>query len=118
MYLNFQTLYTALTPISQGSALPIPKYATGGIVTRSTLAMIGENPGSRGEAVIPLEKLDSMLAGGGFSGAGGSIGSLQIIMPNVKDVRDMSENDWMTALKKARNAAARLGQNGYSWRMA
>ena len=40
----------------------IPTLAQGGIVTRPTLAMIGE--GGESEAVIPLSKLGSMGAGG------------------------------------------------------
>lgn len=46
--------------------LPVPQLAEGGIVSRSTLAVIGE--GSEPEAVIPLSKLDKMLSGEG-SGA-------------------------------------------------
>lgn len=38
----------------------IPKLANGGIVTSPTLAMVGE--GGESEAVIPLSKLDQMLA--------------------------------------------------------
>lgn len=41
----------------------IPMLAEGGIVTKPTLAMVGEGPES--EAVIPLSKLDAMLSGRG-----------------------------------------------------
>jgi hypothetical protein len=41
----------------------IPLLAEGGIVTKPTLAMVGEGPES--EAVIPLSKLDAMLSGRG-----------------------------------------------------
>lgn len=41
---------------------PIPGLAEGGVVTKPTLAMIGE--GREAEAVIPLSKLDKMLNGG------------------------------------------------------
>ena len=46
----------------------IPLLAEGGIVTKPTLAMVGEGPES--EAVIPLSKLDAMLSGGGKSRSG------------------------------------------------
>ena len=45
------------------TGLNIPGFAEGGIVTGPTLAMIGEKPGSRGEAVIPLEKMDQVFGG-------------------------------------------------------
>lgn len=44
-----------------GGQTLIPKLAEGGIVSRPTLAMIGE--GGESEAVIPLSKLDNMLNG-------------------------------------------------------
>lgn len=43
--------------------LPIPQLAEGGIVSKATLAVIGE--GSEPEAVIPLSKLDKMISGEG-----------------------------------------------------
>lgn len=42
----------------------IPQMAKGGVVTRSTIANIGE---AGPEAVIPLRKLDNMVGGGGFT---------------------------------------------------
>jgi tape measure domain-containing protein len=39
----------------------IPKFAEGGAVTGPTLAMIGEKPGSRGEAIIPFEKIPKLF---------------------------------------------------------
>lgn len=44
----------------------IPMLATGGIVTSATLSVIGE--GAEPEAVLPLSKLDSMLANSGGGG--------------------------------------------------
>ena len=35
----------------------IPAFAAGGAVMGSTLALVGENPTSRGEAIIPFEKM-------------------------------------------------------------
>lgn len=48
----------------------IPRLATGGIAMAPTLAVIGDN-GGRGEAVIPLDKLEQMMsnAAGGDSPA-------------------------------------------------
>jgi hypothetical protein len=39
----------------------IPAFAEGGAVTSPTLAMIGEKPGSRGEAIIPFEKIPKLF---------------------------------------------------------
>lgn len=44
----------------------IPLLAEGGIITRPTLAMIGE--GGESEAVVPLSKLDEILGNGGMNG--------------------------------------------------
>jgi len=52
---------TGLTAMSR--ALAIPGLAEGGIVTKPTLAMIGE--GNESEAVIPLSKLEAMRGNGG-----------------------------------------------------
>lgn len=51
--------------MSKLGRVSIPLMAEGGIVTGPTLAMIGE--GRESEAVIPLSKLDDMLAGGNTS---------------------------------------------------
>jgi len=47
----------------------ISKFASGGAVLGPTLALIGENPASRGEFVVPFEKMGQFLdmAGGGGS---------------------------------------------------
>lgn len=42
----------------------IPAFAEGGIVTGPTVALVGEKPGSKGEAIIPLEKLNNFIGGG------------------------------------------------------
>ena len=60
---------------SAGRMLMIPKYlADGGVVSKPTLAMIGE--GSQSEAVMPLSKLSSMMNttfnAGAMSGNGSS----------------------------------------------
>lgn len=51
--------------IGKLSKVSIPMLAEGGIVSKSTLAMIGE--GREPEAVVPLSKLDDMISNGGQS---------------------------------------------------
>ena len=51
--------------------LNVPQMAEGGIVTRPTLAMIGE--GGESEAVIPLSRMGEFGFGGPRAGAGASI---------------------------------------------
>lgn len=46
-------------------ASKVPSFATGGVVTEPTLAMIGDNPG-RKEAIVPSELWDKMGGGGSF----------------------------------------------------
>jgi len=43
----------------------IPKFASGGIVSGPTMAMVGEYPGARTnpEVIAPLDKLRGMLGG-------------------------------------------------------
>ena len=48
-----------------GGRITVPALAAGGLVSTPTLAMIGE---AGPEAVIPLSKLDAMMAGGGGGG--------------------------------------------------
>jgi hypothetical protein len=52
-----------LADTAGGTGGSIPALASGGIVTGPTLALIGE--GRESEAVIPLSKLSTMIAGGG-----------------------------------------------------
>ena len=47
----------------------LPKFAQGGAVTGPTVALIGERPGSRGEFVIPFERLGQFM---NMAGAGQS----------------------------------------------
>jgi hypothetical protein len=51
----------------------IPQMAEGGLFTGSSLAMVGEGPGtslSNPEVVAPLDKLQSMLGGGNVNVTG------------------------------------------------
>jgi len=50
----------------------IPAFAEGGAVLGPTLAMVGEKPGSRGEAIIPFEKIGQFVGQvtGGENGGG------------------------------------------------
>jgi len=57
----------AVTDVLYIPAIPnIPYLAEGGIITRPTLAMVGE--GGESEAVIPLSKLNAMIGTGGGNG--------------------------------------------------
>jgi TP901 family phage tail tape measure protein len=60
-----------------GAFAAIPKFAKGGAVTGPTLAMVGENPASRGEAIIPFERMGSFLSQ--FTGMGGG-GVQQVVV--------------------------------------
>jgi hypothetical protein len=60
-----------------GAIAAIPKFAKGGAVTGPTLAMVGENPASRGEAIIPFERMGSFLSQ--FTGMGGG-GVQQVVV--------------------------------------
>ena len=59
---QFSNMIPAVHRNTPNEALKIPMLASGGIVTRPTLAMVGE--GGESEAVIPLSKLRSMTGGG------------------------------------------------------
>ena len=51
----------------------IPQMAEGGLFTGSSLAMVGEGPGtslSNPEVVAPLDKLQSMMGGGNVNVTG------------------------------------------------
>lgn len=66
--------FKAFLSLTNGSSLggiAVPQLAEGGIVTRPTLAMIGE--GGESEAVIPLSKMSQFGFGAGGSGAGANI---------------------------------------------
>ena len=106
----------ALIDLDPTLAATLPHFASGGIVTQRTLAIIGENPGSRGEAVIPLEQLDRMVAGGGGRGGGGN--TFNFSFPNIRDFRDITVAEAEHILKGSfRLAAERLGSYGYTWGM-
>lgn len=58
----------------------IPKFAEGGAVTAPTLALIGEKPGSRGEAIIPFEKIPKL-----FNEMGGMGSKMMVEVRGVLD---------------------------------
>lgn len=71
----------------------IPKFAKGGAVTGPTLAMIGERPGSRGEFVIPFERMGqflNMAGGGGSQVVNGRISGNDILLTTEKAGRNMN----------------------------
>ena len=63
----YLALAAGAAAIIAGTALKnkVPSFATGGVVTEPTLAMIGDNPG-RKEAVIPSELWDKIGGGSGY----------------------------------------------------
>lgn len=67
----------------------IPAMAEGGIVTGPTLALIGEGRGP--EAVIPLDKLQGMMSGGGQNvNVTGRIQGSDILLSNERATRERS----------------------------
>jgi len=72
----------------------LPKFAMGGAVTGPTLAMIGERPGSRGEFVVPFERLGQFMdmADGGSKNqiVSGRISSGDIFLSNETSDRLVS----------------------------
>ncbi len=70
----------------------VPKLATGGIITKPTLAMVGE--GAESEAVLPLSKLDSLLGGGG------SVNGLVVNIYGSVGVDDIGEQIVQTLRRK------------------
>lgn len=74
----------------------LPRLAEGGIVTRPTVAEIGE--GGEAEAVIPLSKLDKMLAGNPSSGSSSNV------TINLSGVMASSRADLRAVAKELSNA--------------
>jgi len=70
----------------------IPAFAEGGAVLGPTLAMVGEKPGSRGEAIVPFEKIGQFVdqVTGGESGGAtnvivtGRISGADIALSNTR----------------------------------
>jgi len=75
--------------------IKIPALAEGGITTKPTLAMVGDNPGGR-EAIIPLNKLPGLMQQSG-AGMGGIIAEYIL-----------RGQDLLTVLKRAETSNKRL----------
>tara|TARA_R110002050_G_scaffold124877_3_gene244212 strand:+ start:545 stop:2968 length:2424 start_codon:yes stop_codon:yes gene_type:complete len=63
----------------------IPPFAQGGLVTGATLAMVGEGAGTSSinpEVIAPLDKLKSMIGGGGNGRLSGTISGSDILLSN------------------------------------
>jgi hypothetical protein len=74
---------------SMSAGQGIPALAEGGIVTGPTLALIGEGRGP--EAVIPLDKLNGMMSGGGQRvTVTGRISGSDILLSNERATRERS----------------------------
>lgn len=59
--------------IASAAMSSIPAFAEGGAVLGPTLALVGEKPGSRGEAIIPFEKIGQFVDQVAPSGGVGDI---------------------------------------------
>lgn len=75
---SFGAIFGQLSGFGKSLNNSVPQLAEGGIITAPTLAMIGEKAGSRGEAVIPLEKL------GDFTGSSSGNGNLKVTFGKLK----------------------------------
>lgn len=88
----------------------IAMLATGGIVSKPILAMMGE--GSEPEVVAPLSKLKAMLGDlGGFGGGGEN--TFHFSLPNVRDIRDLSDSDIEQFFKRAQRSLENLNRRGW-----
>lgn len=97
----------SLLTTTLASLFDIPMMAAGGIVTRPTLAMIGE---SGSEAVIPLNKLNQV--------AGGGTATFNMSFPNVTDLKGMTVGQAENLIKNVfSQAAENLNRRGYRWPM-
>lgn len=103
----------------RGFSVPsIPMLATGGVVTKPTLAMVGE--GAEHEAVLPLSKLNRMLetaaAGGGGDGlvVNGPLVSLPgAVLDSSDRVKELSQDLWDRA-DRSKRARGRSNSGGIS----
>ena len=75
----------------------IPMLANGGIVTKPTTALIGE--GAESEAVLPLSKLESLLAG--HSSSAGSSNITINFNPTINVTTDCNSGDAYDQIRRA-----------------
>jgi hypothetical protein len=75
--------------ISSGFGFDIPGFASGGIVSGPTMAMVGEYPGARTnpEVIAPLDKLRSMI-GGNTVQVTGKISGRDILLTSERNAID------------------------------
>lgn len=88
----------------------LPGMAEGGIVTRPTIAMIGE--AGKPEAVIPLDRLGPILDGrvaGGSSGSGVSVTQHNMITISGKGMSDEDVRDLTRKIAEATRSGAAEG---------
>lgn len=92
-------LLAAGTGILRGAVGAIPAFAEGGAVLSPTLALVGEKAGSRGEAIIPFEKMTDFarkaidqdaLGGGNNVVVTGRISGSDIVISNTRGTRARS----------------------------
>jgi hypothetical protein len=75
--------------ISSGFGFDIPGFASGGIVSGPTMAMVGEYPGAKTnpEVIAPLDKLRSMI-GGNTVQVTGKISGRDILLTSERNAID------------------------------
>lgn len=88
----------------------VPMLAEGGIVSRPTLAMIGE--GRESEAVIPLSKLDRMIAGGGNNSTINVNVDIGMYAGMANEKRQIAIEIWRELTREARSHGFKLPQIG------
>ena len=89
----------------------IPGLAKGGIVTDSTLAMVGE--GTESEAVMPLSKLETLIQPQTPSAQPASTsGSATNVNVNVQTEARIEGSDLVVGIRKALNEEAAIGGPG------
>ncbi|MHB8779819.1 MAG: phage tail protein, partial [Candidatus Geothermincolia bacterium] len=82
--------------VNWGNIPEIPHLARGGIVTRPTVAMLGDNPGHK-EAVIPLSGPNAAAAG---IGGGMTFSNCTFLLPNAHDAASFYDDLSRTAGRK------------------
>lgn len=89
----------------------IPGLASGGIVTDSTLAMVGE--GTESEAVMPLSKLETLIQPQTPSAQpAATSGSATNVNVNVQTEARIEGSDLVVGIRKALNEEAAIGGPG------
>lgn len=76
-----------IDPIKEIGRVTIPRLRAGGLVMRPMLALVGDTPG--GEAILPLERLESMIGNFVEDKQTGAIINVEINNPVVRNDEDL-----------------------------